>query len=128
MPHTSRVLQFCLLLLPIHALAGTSLDGVWEVTFSTRYTETRQAQVKINGTQGTWTTVAQGGKEKNDPCVGHPFPLMVKNTETASVVLEVSFSKIVPGCKDRTITGRLTETNSIEGKLENGKPVRMLRK
>jgi hypothetical protein len=128
MLYIGRILQSCLLLLPLQTLAASSLDGTWEVTFSTRDTEVRQAHVKIAGNEGTWTTMAQSGKEKNDPCVGRPFPVTVVSAEPTHVVLEISFSKVISGCKDRTVTGQLAAAHSIEGKLDNGKPVRMLRK
>jgi hypothetical protein len=109
------------------AAAQPALDGTWEVTFSTRDTETRQAVVRITGAEGTWTTTPQGGKEKNDPCVGRAFPLSVTSAEAGRVVLDVAFSKVIAGCKDRTVTGQLVTPALLEGKLENGKPLRMVR-
>ena len=65
------------LLIPNFAAAQSSLEGTWNVTFSTRDAETRQAVVKITDAEGTWTTYAQQWKAKNDPCVGRAFPLAV---------------------------------------------------
>ncbi|MBK8321510.1 MAG: hypothetical protein IPL06_01945 [Betaproteobacteria bacterium] len=108
--------------------AVSPLDGSWDVTFSTRDGETRQAVVEIAGVQGTWTSIAQSGKERRDPCVGRPFPLAVASTDPARIVLEVAFAKSVAGCRDRTVTGRLDGAGTVEGKLENGKPLRMTRR
>lgn len=113
---------------PIPSLAQSTLDGTWEVEFSTRDTEIRQAEVRIAGATGTWTTAAQAGKERKDPCVGRPFPLAVVEGGPGRIVLQVSFEKEMRGCKDRTVTGELKDGKTIEGKLENGKPLRMVRK
>ena len=110
------------------AAAASPLDGSWDVTFSTRDGETRQAVVEIAGSEGSWTSLAQAGKEKRDPCVGRPFPLAVASADPARIVLEVAFSKSMAGCKDRTVTGRLDGAGKVEGKLENGKPLRMSRR
>ena len=113
---------------PTLAVAQANLDGTWDVEFSTRDTEVRQAQVRISGTEGTWTSAPQAGKERKDPCVGRPFPLAVVEAGPKRVVLQVSFEKEMRGCKDRTVTGELMDGTTIEGKLENGKPLRMVRK
>ena len=86
------------------------------------------AIVEVAASTGTWKTVPQRGKEKNDPCVGRPFPLKVASPSNSDIVIEVSFSSVVPGCKDRTATGKLVGPNVIEGKLENGKQLRMVRR
>ncbi len=76
------------LLIPNFAAAQSSLEGTWNVTFSTRDAETRQAVVKITDAEGTWTTFAQQGKAKNDPCVGRTFPLTVTVGGQSRVVIE----------------------------------------
>lgn len=98
------------------------------MSFSTRDDETRQALVTIAGAAGTWTMLPQPGKEKRDPCVGRPFALTVVADEPQRVRLEVAFAKQVPGCKDRTVRGEWVDASTVEGKLDNGKPVRMARK
>jgi len=52
----------------------------------------------------------------------------VASADPARIVLEVAFSKSMAGCKDRTVTGRLDGAGKVEGKLENGKPLRMSRR
>ncbi len=122
-----RALLFtCAGLVPVLASAQ-ALDGTWQVTFSTRDTETREAVVKITGTEGTWTTTAQQARERHDPCVGRPFPLVVKSAEPKRVRLEVAFSSFTSGCKDRTVSGQFEDAGVVTGKLENGKPLRMVR-
>ncbi|MDO9437576.1 hypothetical protein [Hydrogenophaga sp.] len=113
-------------LMPVLASAQ-SLDGTWLVSFSTRDTETREAIVKIAGAEGTWTSVAQLARERHDPCVGRPFPLLVKAAEPQRVRLEVAFSSGTSGCKDRTVSGQFEGAGVVTGKLENGKPLRMVR-
>lgn len=109
------------------AYAQSSLDGEWSVTFSSNDTETREATVKIVGTSGTWVTSARVGKEKRDACVGRAFPLTVSEASADRVVLDVAFQQLIPGCKDRKFTGMLKEVNVLEGKLENGRPARLVR-
>jgi hypothetical protein len=128
MAHFNRLLLSAACLLPALCSAQSKLDGSWAVSFSTRDDETRQALVTIAGAAGTWTTLPQPGKEKRDPCVGRPFALTVMAAEPQRVLLEVAFAKQMPGCKDRTVTGEWVDASTVEGKLDNGKPVRMVRK
>ena len=127
MVHPFRLLAATSSVLPALALAQASLDGHWQLSFSTRDGETRQAVVSINGRQGSWTTLPQPGKEKRDPCVGRPFPLTVTVAGPRRVVLEVDFASQVAGCRDRTVTGEWVGAATVAGKLENGKPVGMVR-
>lgn len=60
--------------------------------------------------------------------MARPFPLTVVAIEPKRVVLEVAFARQLAGCLDRTVTGERVDATTVEGKLENGKPVRMLRK
>ncbi len=128
MSHIQSLLITGLFLIPTLSGAESALDGTWDVTFSTRDTETRQAIVVITGAEGTWTTIAQQRKERNDPCVGRSFPLTVAVADQKQVVLEVAFAKVIAGCKDRTVTGQFESAGVVVGKLENGKPLRMLKK
>ena len=125
---TFRRLLIFPLLLPLAAMAAPALDGHWDVTFSTRDGESRQAVVEISGGAGTWTSLPRSGKEKRDPCVDRPFPLKVASASPTQVVLEVAFAATIPGCKDRVGKGKIIDDNVIEGKLENGKPLRMVRR
>jgi hypothetical protein len=128
MSHIPSLVMISLFLIPTLAGAESALDGTWDVTFSTRDTETRQAIVVITGSEGTWTTIAQQRKERNDPCVGRSFPLTVAVADQKQIVLEVAFAKVIAGCKDRTVTGQFESAGVVVGKLENGKPLRMLKK
>lgn len=123
-----RRLLAALLLLPVLAAAQSTFDGTWDVTFSTKDTETRQAVVKIAGTEGTWMTMARPGKDRSDPCVSRDYPLTVTATDAKHLAFEVAFSKVMSGCKDRSLSGQLDDSGAIDGTLDNGKPARMVRR
>jgi hypothetical protein len=125
---TIYVALLCICLNSFASAASLTLDGTWDVAFSTRDGETRMAIVEIAASTGTWMSLPQSGKEKNDPCVGRPFPLKVTSPASSNVVIAVSFASSISSCKDRTVTGKLLDSNVIEGKLENGKPLRMVRR
>lgn len=114
--------------LAVCAAVPSPLDGTWNVTFSTRDTEERRATVVIAGAEGTWTTLARFGKDKHDPCVSRRFPLTVSSADPDRLVFEVAAEKELAECKNRTVTGRLVDAATIEGSLENGKPLRMIRR
>lgn len=125
---TLRLLSISPLLLVFAAAAAPPLDGHWDVTFSTRDGESREAVVEIAAGTGTWKSLPRSGKEKRDPCVDRPFPLKAVSAAPAQVVLEVAFAATIPGCKDRVVQGKFVDDNVIEGKLENGKPLRLVRR
>jgi len=114
-------------LLPSLAAAQHSLDGRWQLSFSSGDDDPRQAQLSISGAQGTWTTEPRAGREKRDPCVGRPFPLAVQANEAERVVIAAAFAAQVGGCRDRVFTGRWVDAATLEGKLDNGRPARMTR-
>lgn len=114
-------------LLPVLAAAQHSLDGPWRLSFSSGDDDARQAQLSINGGQGTWTTEPRASREKRDPCVGRAFPPAVQANEPERVVIAAAFAAQVGGCKDRVFTGRWVDAATLEGKLENGRPARMAR-
>ena len=127
-PFIHRILWLALAgLLPSLAVAQHALDGRWQLSFSTGDDDPRQAQLSINGAQGTWTTEPRAGREKRDPCVGRPFPLAVQANEAERVVIAAAFAAQVGGCKDRVFTGRWVDAGTLEGKLDNGRPARLTR-
>jgi hypothetical protein len=122
-------LNLTALLLAIPAIAGAqaSLDGAWTATFTTGGSEPRTAQIKVAGTAGTWTTLPRPNKDKNDPCVGRAFPIVVAVSSSGLVTIELKASNELSGCRDRTATLSQPSPNALEGKLDNGSEIRLVR-
>jgi hypothetical protein len=121
------LLALLLALLPVQLLAQATLDGAWKATFSTGGSDARTAEIKIAGSSGTWTTQPRPNKDKNDPCVGRSFPITVAAGPSGQVTIELKASTELSGCKDRKATLIQPSPNALEGKLDNGSEIRLVR-
>ncbi len=90
-------------------------------------TNTRDRRSRRSGSQGSQTTEPRADRDKPDPCVGRPFPLTVQANEAERVIIAAAFATQVGGCKDRIFTGRWVDAAVLEGKLDNGRPARLVR-
>lgn len=109
------------------AWAASDFDGTWTVRFATSDFETREAVLTLSEHAGTWITLPRAWKDKNDPCVGRPFPAVLSPADAGQIVLQVNAAASVPGCKDRSLTSHRIEPGRIDGILNNGKPASMTR-
>lgn len=111
--------------MPAHAQA---FDGEWIASYTSGGGHAREADVRIAGRAGTWALRPRPGKDKKDPCVGRPFPLMLGQGGAGAVVLRVEASATVSGCDDRTLTLQAQDATTLAGEFSNGTAVTLTRR
>lgn len=127
-----RALRGCVLPLAL-ALAGMpahaqTFDGEWIASYTSGGGNAREADVRIAGRQGTWALRPRPGKDRKDPCVGRPFPLVLGEGGAGATVLRVEASTTVSGCDDRTVTVQAVDANTLAGQFSNGTAVTLTRR
>lgn len=109
------------------ALGQQSSDGKWKATYMTDGSDTREAEIELNGNAGTWMTWPRPNKDKKDACVNRPFPVTVTKTAQGSMTIQMMASTSVSGCKDRNATIEPASDGTWSGKLDNGSKITLQR-
>lgn len=109
----------------VHAQPG--LDGRWNATFTAGGDDQRTAEIRIDGSGGTWTTQPRPNKDKKDPCVGRAFPITVIRANDGKLTIEMKASAELSGCRDRKAQLAPGPAGMLEGLLDNGQPIRLAR-
>ena len=131
-PAPGRALRGCVLPLAM-ALAGMpahaqSFDGEWTASYTSGGGNAREADVRIAGREGTWALRPRPGKDRKDPCVGRPFPLVLSEGGAGAAVLRVEASATVSGCDDRTLNLQAVDAKTLSGQFSNGTAVTLTRR
>lgn len=99
-------------------------SGTWHASLEVQKGVIREGTVILKDQDGTWDITAQ--KMKN-PCVGRPSPIVIQRTSTDELVFEINRSKALKGCKDNiAIMKRVNET-TLQGKLDDGRKLTLVR-
>lgn len=104
-----------------------SFDGEWTASFTSGAGNPREVDVRIAGRAGTWALRPRPNKDKKDPCVGRPFPLVLSEG-AGGTVLRVEASAVVSGCDDRTVTLQAVDARTLSGQFSNGTAVMFVRR
>ena len=110
---------------PAHAQA---FDGEWTASYTSGSGNAREADVRIAGREGTWALRPRPGKDRKDPCVGRPFPLVLSEGGAGAAVLRVEASATVSGCDDRTLNLQAVDAKTLSGQFSNGTAVTLTRR
>lgn len=132
LPMPGRALRGTVLPLLL-AIAGVpaqaqAFDGEWTASYTSGGGNAREADVRIAGREGTWALRPRPGKDKKDPCVGRPFPLVLSDSGAGAAQLRVEASATVSGCDDRTLTLQAVDAKTLAGQFSNGTAVTLTRR
>jgi len=122
------VLLFAMALAGLPVLAEPAFDGEWTASYTSGGGNAREADVRIAGREGTWALRARPGKDKKDPCVGRPFPLVLSDGGPGAAVLRVEASATVSGCDDRRLNLKVVDAKTLAGEFSNGTAVTLTRR
>ena len=113
----------------VAAWAQPDLSGKWRATFETEGSESREAEVVIDGQAGTWMTYSRGTpKDRRDSCIARPFPIILSSVDSSVMSLSIEASKTVEGCSNRKARITIVDTNTLEGTFGNGRALKLTRK
>ena len=110
---------------PVVAQTDNPFNGSWTISFDGKKTVDLDGTVVVNGTGGTWNTVAQSRK---NPCVGRAYPITVQKATADELTFTVNRAVTLASCNDSTHTFKKVNDKSLNGELAEGRAVSLTRK
>lgn len=122
----ARIIAFGGLLVVATVLAQqpNQYNGTWRVEFDSKKGVAREGTVVIKDQGGTWDVLHQ---KKNDPCAGRAAPISIQRVTEDELVFEISTSKALTGCEDRVVKLRRTDEKTLQGAIDDGRKIRLVR-
>ncbi len=86
--------------------------GTWRAEFLAQRGTPLGGKVVMGDKDGTWDLETRA---KNDPCAGRAAPIAVQRATADELVIEVSRSKSLAGCRDEVVTFKRMDDKTLEG-------------
>lgn len=100
-------------------------SGTWEVNMVSKKGEPRKGTVILKDQDGTWDINWQNVKK---PCAGIRAPILIQRTSPDELVFEIRRSEALRGCKDQIATLKRVSDTTLQGELDDGRKLTLLRK
>lgn len=122
--------------LAVYLLAGSQalaqatheLDGSWKGYFVTQAGIKAKAELRIQGTAGTWHAFIPQTPGRVNPCFDLAHPLELTEQASGKFKMSVHASKTLSGCQDFYASLTLVDPAHIEGKFSDGRKLQFERK
>lgn len=115
----------------IHAISSaqgpTTYDGKWSATYLADNGSTREAELVVSGSGGSWTLFVRGTQAKNNPCLGREHSITVQSSSPSEMKFTVDASKTLSGCKDSSVTVKSIDAKTLEGQFGDGRALKLVR-
>ena len=98
--------------------------GTWHLSTVSKKGISREGTVVIKDQDGTWKTSSISVK---NPCAGILAPLVIKKTSSDGLVFEITKSKALRGCEDNIATLKRINETTLQGELEDGRKLTLVR-
>jgi hypothetical protein len=112
---------FCSALL---AQKASPFEGKWTGTLQTAGGRGLPIEAVFDAAGGKWRIVASS---KENPCMNRDLPLTITNQSAVELVFALNGSKALAGCSDATIALKLIDTKTLEGAVDDGRKVRLVK-
>ena len=99
-------------------------SGTWEVSMVSRKGENRKGEVIIKDQDGTWDIDWWNEKK---PCKGIQAPIVIERASTDELVFKIMRSKSLKGCKDQIATLERVNETTLQGELDDGRKLTLVR-
>lgn len=100
-------------------------DGTWDAKMVNNKGQTFKGTVTFRDQDGTWDIAWQNAK---NPCSGMRAPVVIQRAATDELVFEIKRSKALKGCKDNTVTLKRINETTLQGELDDGRKLTLVRK
>ena len=127
MRHIMRFLSILLMaVLPALALAqeANPYNGSWHARLVNVKGISREGTVIINNQGGTWKITSKIFK---NPCAGLQAPIVIQRTSTDELVFKIYRSKALGGCDDDIATLKRVNKTTLQGELNDGRKLTLVR-
>ena len=123
----SRLIAAASLLLALTCAIAQSprYQGSWTGTFQATPTAQLTVDVEFDGNAGKWRAASSN---RNNPCLNRDFPVVITNQSDTELTFEVYGSKTLVGCTDATVSLKAVDEKTLDGALNDGRRVRLMRK
>jgi hypothetical protein len=100
-------------------------SGTWAVSIVGKKGVSRNGTVIVKDRDGTWDVTWSDVK---NPCTGIQAPIVVQRTSTDELVFEIIRSRSLKGCKDNIATLKRVNETTLQGALDDGRKLTLVRK
>jgi hypothetical protein len=102
------------------------MEGRWTAHFSSPGSEHRRADLVIQGSSGSWTSVRDPGSPREAPA-GRARLLSVLPGPSSTYVLWVHASPGSTGCSSHRARLTVVDADTLEGEFDDGRVLRVVR-
>ena len=102
-----------------------SLLGKWTGFMTSQGGRETAVELVIGDTGGTWRFTLQGGGK--NPCLGKAFPVSVTAHSATELSLDINGAKVLKGCIQTSASLTSSDGKSLQGKLGDGRRVKLSR-
>jgi hypothetical protein len=121
------VLLFAATSLIASAQSASGYSGKWSATVhGDASRKPLDAELIVSGDGGTWKVFLGDRKAKNHPCIGRQFPITIQQQTPTTFVFSIEASKVIQGCEDRVATVMRTNSNTLEGRFNDGELLKLV--
>jgi hypothetical protein len=99
-------------------------EGKWSGTLQTAGGRGLPIEAVFDAVGGKWRIVASS---KENLCMNRDLPLTITSQSAAELVFALHGSKALAGCSDTTISLKLIDTKTLEGAVDDGRKVRLMK-
>ncbi|MEZ5542749.1 MAG: hypothetical protein R3F42_11985 [Pseudomonadota bacterium] len=99
-------------------------SGSWQAHLVNNKGEQRKGKVVLGETDGNWDFEHQVYK---NPCVGMPAPIVIRSATADALVFEIDRSRVLKGCKNNVATLQRIDDNTLQGGLDDGRKLTLIR-
>jgi hypothetical protein len=100
-------------------------SGAWEVNMVNNKGGSVNGEVVVKDQGGTWDINWQSQKK---PCAGIKAPIVIQRASSDELVFEIKRSEALRGCKDHIATLKRVNDTTLQGELNDGRKLTLLRK
>jgi hypothetical protein len=102
-----------------------SYSGKWDATMVNNKGETRRGTVTLTDKDGIWDI---NWLSARNPCAGMRSPIVIQRASADELVFEIGRSKVLRGCKDNIVTLKRVSETTLQGELDDGRKLTLVRK
>jgi len=99
-------------------------NGTWRVEFASQKDVVREGEVVIKDEAGSWQVLRH---KKGNPCAGREAPVSIQLATEVGLVFAVNASKVITGCKDQVVTLKRVDDRTLQGTMDDGREITMVR-
>jgi hypothetical protein len=99
-------------------------SGTWDLSMVRKKGGSVKGEVVIKDQDGTWDINWMSHK---NPCKGIQAPIVIESASTDELVFKIMRSKSLRGCKDQIATLKRVNDTTLQGELDDGRKLTLVR-